>query len=78
VVVGISTSGSSPNVLAALQVARERGCRTVGLLGRDGGTIKALVDLELTVPSSDTPRIQEGHITIIHIVCDLVEKGLFA
>ncbi|RNC65825.1 MAG: SIS domain-containing protein [Desulfuromonadales bacterium] len=78
VVVGISTSGSSKNVYEALHLARELGCRTVGLLGRDGGTIKGLVDLDLTMPSSDTPRIQEGHITIIHIVCDLVEKGLFA
>ncbi len=78
VVVGLSTSGSSKNVYEALALANDRGCLTVGLLGRDGGTIKDLVDLDLTVPSPDTPRIQEGHITIIHIVCDLVEKGLFA
>jgi D-sedoheptulose 7-phosphate isomerase len=77
IVVGLSTSGSSPNVLKALTVARERGCRTVGLLGRDGGSIRAACDLALVVPSTDTPRIQEGHITIIHIVCDLVEKALF-
>ena len=77
VVVGISTSGNSPNVLKALELARERGCRTIGLLGRDGGTIKAICDLALVIPSSDTPRVQEGHITIIHIVCDLVEKALF-
>jgi D-sedoheptulose 7-phosphate isomerase len=78
VVIGISTSGSSPNVREALLLAREQGCRTVGLLGRDGGTIRGIVDLDLTVPSQDTPRIQEGHITIIHILCDLVEKRLFA
>ncbi len=78
VVVGLSTSGSSRNVYEALALANDRGCITVGLLGRDGGTIRGIVDLELTVPSGDTPRIQEGHITIIHIVCDLVEKGLFA
>lgn len=77
VVVGISTSGNSPNVLAALKLARERGCRTIGLLGRDGGSIKAACDLALVVPSADTPRVQEGHITIIHIVCDLVERALF-
>jgi D-sedoheptulose 7-phosphate isomerase len=77
VVIGISTSGSSLNVREALLLARERGCRTVGFLGRDGGTIKGIVDLDLTVPSQDTPRIQEGHITIIHILCDLVEKRLF-
>jgi len=77
VVVGISTSGSSPNVLSALRRAREMGCRTVGLLGRDGGTIKGHVDTDLTVPGQDTPRIQEAHITIIHILCELVEQGLF-
>lgn len=77
VVVGISTSGNSPNVLKALNTARELGCHTIGLLGKDGGSIKAACDLALVVPSSDTPRIQEGHITIIHIVCDLVEKELF-
>jgi len=77
VVVGLSTSGNSPNVLKALKAAHERGCRTIGLLGKDGGNIKAACDLALVVPSTDTPRIQEGHITIIHIVCDLVEKKLF-
>jgi D-sedoheptulose 7-phosphate isomerase len=76
-VVGISTSGNSPNVLKALQLAHDRGCRTIGLLGKDGGSIKAVCDLALVIPSSDTPRIQEGHITIIHIVCDLVEKAMF-
>ncbi|NVN89192.1 MAG: D-sedoheptulose 7-phosphate isomerase [Desulfuromonadales bacterium] len=77
-VIGISTSGNSPNVLKALELARQRGCQTVALLGKDGGCIKNACDLALVVPSSDTPRIQEGHITIIHIVCDLVEKALFA
>ncbi|MBK5276875.1 MAG: D-sedoheptulose 7-phosphate isomerase [Desulfuromonadales bacterium] len=77
IVVGISTSGNSPNVLKALNAASERGCRTIGLLGRDGGSIKEICDLALVIPSTDTPRIQEGHITIIHIVCDLVEKALF-
>jgi len=77
VVFGISTSGNSPNVLAALSKARELGCRTVALLGRDGGTIKTVADISIIVPSDDTPRIQEGHVTIIHIICDLLEKGLF-
>jgi len=77
VVFGISTSGNSPNVFAALAKARELGCRTVALLGRDGGTIKAVADISLIVPSDDTPRIQEGHVTIIHIICDLLEKRLF-
>lgn len=76
-VVGISTSGNSPNVLLALELAREKGCRTVGLLGKDGGSIKNVCDLALIVPTNDTPRVQEGHITIIHIVCDLLEKAMF-
>jgi D-sedoheptulose 7-phosphate isomerase len=77
-VVGISTSGESPNVFSALQLAKERGCRTIGLLGRDGGRIREVCELSLIVPSGDTPRVQEGHITIIHIVCDLVERAMFA
>ncbi len=77
VVVGISTSGTSKNVYSALFLARQMGCRTLGLLGRDGGTIREIVDIDLTVPSKDTPRIQEGHIMMIHIICDLVEKRLF-
>lgn len=77
VVFGISTSGNSPNVLAALSKGRELGCRTVALLGRDGGVIKNVADIAMIVPSTDTPRIQEGHLTIIHIICDLLEKRLF-
>lgn len=77
VVIGISTSGTSRNVKLAMERARGIGCRTVGLLGRDGGTIAAIADLSMIVASNDTPRIQEGHITIIHIVCDLVERRLF-
>jgi D-sedoheptulose 7-phosphate isomerase len=78
VVFGISTSGNSPNVKAALEKAKGKGCKTIALLGRDGGSIKELADIPLVVPSFDTPRIQEGHITIIHIICDLLEKRLFA
>ncbi len=78
VVVGISTSGSSPNVREALLLAGGMGCRTVALLGKDGGTIRDCVEMAIVVPSHDTPRIQEGHATIIHIICDLVEKRLFA
>ena len=77
VVVGISTSGNSPNVQLALQLAAETGCRTIALLGKDGGSIKDVAELSLVIPSHDTPRVQEGHITIIHILCDLVEKALF-
>ncbi len=77
VVVGISTSGSSANVREALLLAGEMGCKRIGLLGRDGGTIKGCAEVALTVPGHDTPRIQEGHITIIHIICDIVERALF-
>jgi len=77
VVFGISTSGNSPNVIAALAKARALGCKTVALTGRDGGTLKTVADISLIVPSHDTPRIQEGHVTIIHILCDLLEKRLF-
>jgi D-sedoheptulose 7-phosphate isomerase len=76
-VLGISTSGNSTNVIKALTAAREKGCQTIGLLGRDGGMTAGVVDLALTVPSQETPRIQEAHQLIIHIVCDLVEKELF-
>jgi D-sedoheptulose 7-phosphate isomerase len=76
-VIGISTSGNSPNVKKALDLAREVGCRTIGLLGKDGGPIKDRVDMAIIVAAIDTPRIQEGHTTIIHIICDLVERACF-
>ena len=76
-VLGISTSGNSPNVLKALELARHAGCTTIGLLGKDGGSIKEVCDIPLIVPSYDTPRVQEVHITLIHILCDLIEQGLF-
>jgi D-sedoheptulose 7-phosphate isomerase len=76
-VIGISTSGTSKNIYLALELAKESGCSTIGLLGKDGGTIRELVDIALVIPSDDTPRIQEGHLTIIHILCDLLEKKIF-
>lgn len=78
IVLGISTSGNSPNVIGAMLAAKRIGCKTIGLLGRDGGSIASLVDIALTVPSQATPRIQEAHLIIIHILCDLVEQKLFA
>lgn len=78
VVVGISTSGNSDNISQALQSARSAGCRTIALLGRDGGAIRNMVDIPLVIPSQSTPRIQEGHITVIHILCDLLEQALFS
>jgi len=76
VVVGISTSGNSPNVVAGIRKAKQIGAKAIGLTGRDGGKIAEIADITLTVPSSDTPRIQEAHIVIGHIICDIVEKIL--
>jgi len=72
--IGITTSGNSPNVLKAFEVARKMGLKSIGLLGRDGGMAKELVDLALIIPSDITPRIQEMHITIIHTWCQLLEE----
>jgi len=74
---GISTSGNSRNVLEGLEKAKELGCKTIGLLGCDGGRIADVVDLSVTVPCKSTPRIQECHITIGHILCSLIEQELF-
>lgn len=78
VVIGISTSGNSPNVVAALEYANESECRVVTLSGRDGGRMAAYADLNLNVAVDETPHIQEVHLSIIHILCDLVEQQLFA
>jgi D-sedoheptulose 7-phosphate isomerase len=71
---GISTSGNSPNVVRALQEARTLGVYTVGLTGRSGGKLKECADVLLNVPSDQPPRIQESHILLGHIYCDLVER----
>lgn len=78
ILIGISTSGHSANVSQALAAGKTLGAKTIGLLGRDGGEIGPLVDLALTIPSHETPRIQEAQLVVIHILCDLVEKTLFA
>ena len=75
--IGISTSGNSENVIQALKVARERGLTTIGFTGRGGGKLRDIVDHCLLVPSDNTPRIQEGHITAGHIICEIVEEELF-
>lgn len=75
--IGISTSGNSPNVLRALEVCRELGVSTVGLTGAGGGKMAALADVLLPVPSIETPRIQESHIMIGHLICDLVDTQMF-
>ncbi len=76
IVLAISTSGNSPNVIAAVKQARELGLATIGLLGAGGGQVAALVDLALIVPHHDTPRIQEVHIAASHIICQLIEDEL--
>jgi len=77
VVVGISTSGNSPNVLNGVITAREKGAITLGFTGRDGGKLKNLVDVCFCVPSDSTPRIQEAHIAVWHAICQVVEQELF-
>ena len=77
VAVGISTSGNSPNVIKAIEVAKKIGIKTVALTGNDGGTLAKMADLSLVVPSNSTPRIQETHIFIGHILCEMVEHQLF-
>ena len=77
VLVAISTSGNSPNILRAAEAARRRGALTVGLSGRDGGRMRELCEELLIVPASATERIQEGHITLIHLFCELIERMLF-
>lgn len=73
VAVGITTSGQSPNVLAAAKTARKMGLKTIGFIGKNGGKLKGLVDVPIVVPSDSTQRIQESHITIGQILCELVE-----
>lgn len=70
---GISTSGNSKNVIAAIRKAREIGLKTVGLTGCGGGMLKKECDVSIAVGSRDTPRVQESHITIIHIICELID-----
>ncbi len=77
VLFAISTSGNSPNVLKAMEKAKSKGMSIIGLTGNAGGKMKNGCDINLIVPSANTPRIQESHITIIHIICELVEGGMF-
>jgi D-sedoheptulose 7-phosphate isomerase len=77
VLVAISTSGNSANILRAIDEARIIGMTIIGLTGSTGGNMKHACDLLINVPSSDTPRIQESHITIGHIICEIVESSIF-
>ena len=77
VAIGISTSGNSPNVIKGIERAKELGAITVGMTGKKENQLETITDYCLKMPSEDTPRIQEGHITVGHIICYLVEKELF-
>lgn len=77
VLVGLSTSGNSINIIKAFEVAKARGMTTIGFTGATGGKMKELSDHLLNVPSTDTPRIQESHILLGHIICQLVEAQYF-
>lgn len=78
VVLAISTSGNSPNILRALETAKQLGIRRIGLSGQSGGKMRSEVDICITVPSISTPRIQECHALIIHILCGIVEENFVA
>ena len=77
VLIGISTSGNSPNVVRAMKKAKEIGMFTVGFTGENGGKMKGICDVMICIPSEDTPRIQEAHILIGHIICQLIEEEMF-
>ena len=74
--IGISTSGNSENVLRAALIARKKGCKTAALLGKDGGRIKDIVDYPVVVPCNVTARVQECHIMLIHIICEIIEAKI--
>ena len=76
VVIGISTSGNSPNIVLALKEARTLGALTVGLTGETGGGMKDLCDILLNVPSKSTPRIQEAHVFVVHMLCEFAEEAV--
>ena len=77
VLIAISTSGNSPNIIKAVEQAKSKNIFVVGLLGGTGGKLKEKVDLPIVIPSANTQRIQEGHITVAHIICELVETELY-
>ena len=77
IAIAISTSGNSPNVLKAVQGAKEKGLITIGFAGKDGGKLAGLVDYSFIIPSNNTARIQEAHITLGHLLCELIEDEMF-
>ena len=77
VLFAISTSGNSQNIIKAIEAAKVKGMKIIGFLGGNGGKIKSLVDVQIIIPSFNVQRIQEGHITVGHIICELVENELY-
>lgn len=77
ILLAVSTSGNSPNVIKAVDKAHEKKMKVIGFLGGSGGKMKSQVDLHIVIPSSNTQRIQEGHITVAHIICESVEEELY-
>ena len=75
-IIGISTSGNSKNIVSALKLGRELGCKTLGFSGRDGGAMNEVCDINLIVPSNNTPRIQEMHILFGHTICQIIDNEL--
>ena len=76
VLIGLSTSGRSPNVLRALEAARARGVTVIGFTGRDGGQMASLCDIEIRIPEQSTPLIQQGHMVVGHLICALLEEAV--
>jgi D-sedoheptulose 7-phosphate isomerase len=77
VLLAISTSGNSGNVIKAVEMAKSKGMKTIGFLGGNGGKLKLIVDKPIVIPSSNVQRIQEGHITVAHIICEIIEEELY-
>ena len=78
ILIGLSTSGNSVNIIKAFEAAREKNVMTIGFTGETGGNLKTLSDILINIPSTDTPRIQESHMLLGHIICQLVEEKFFA
>ncbi|MFA4922702.1 MAG: D-sedoheptulose 7-phosphate isomerase [Ignavibacteriaceae bacterium] len=77
ILLAISTSGNSPNVIKAVEMAHSKGIKVIAFLGGSGGKLKSRVDVSVVIPSANTQRIQEGHITVAHIICELTEEELY-
>ena len=77
VLIALTTSGNSQNIVNAIEKSRLMKIKTIGLLGKNGGKAKSMANIDIIIPSGNTPRIQEAHLTILHIICELVEKRLF-